>query len=475
MRPFSPSTTASGLLARLAWPLGLLMAACTALFSVGSLAQEGAKPYQTILPNGLKVVVQEDHRSPTVVHMVWYRVGAIDEVDGSSGLAHVLEHLMFKGTRTLKPGEFNDRVAKAGGRDNAFTSQDYTAYFQQIPKAALPQMMALEADRMANLQFANTEFDKEIQVVMEERRWRTDDQPQALVHEALMSSAFVEHPYRRPVIGWMRDLENMTANDAREWYRRWYHPNNAVVVVVGDVQHEAVFAEARRTYGKIRAATLPTAKPLGEPPQQGIRRVSVKAPAKLPYLAMAWKVPKLSDVNKDREAYALEVLAAVLDGHEAARLGRDLVRAQKVAVSAGAGYDGTQRGEALFYLDGTPSEGHSVVELEAALRTAVREIAERGVTEQELSRVKVQMVASQVYKRDSTMGLAMEIGGAEMTGLGWQNINRVLEQLRSVTPAEVQAVAKKYLVDDQLTVAVLDPQPVDPNAKPRERPAGLLH
>jgi zinc protease len=205
-------------------------------------------------------------------------------------------------------------VAEAGGRDNAFTSRDYTAYFQIVPKAALPEMMKLEADRMANLKLEAKEFDAEIKVVMEERRLRTDDNPQALVHEALNSVMFQAHPYRRPIIGWMDDLENMTWQDARDWYRQWYAPNNAYVVVVGDVDHRDVFRLAQKYYGSHKPQVLPLRKPQNEPEQAGVRRVSVKAPAKLPYLAMAWKMPKLRDVQKDREPYALDVLAGVLDG-----------------------------------------------------------------------------------------------------------------------------------------------------------------
>jgi len=432
-----------------------------------------ANPFETTLPNGLRVIVKEDHRAPTVVHMVWYRAGAIDEVDGTSGVAHVLEHMMFKGTAKLGPGEFSKRVAALGGRDNAFTSLDYTAYFEQVPKRALPEMMALEADRMANLKLDAKEFAQEIKVVMEERRMRTDDNPQALVQERMNAVAFQAHPYRRPVIGWMNDLENMTYLDARDWYRRWYAPNNATVVVVGDVDHAAIFRLAGKTYGGIKRHVLPERRPLAEPEQLGIKRLSVKAPAKLPYLEMAWKVPKLKDVEHDREPYALEMLAAVLDGHAAARLSKNLVRGLKIAQSADAGYDPTLRGEAQFVLDGQPAEGHTLTDLEAALRAEIQRLQEEPVSAEELTRIKTQIIASQIYKRDSMMGQAMEIGSAEVTGIGWRNIDNILDKIRSVTPEEVQAVAKKYFRDDALTVAVLDPQPIAA-ATARPAPTGPL-
>ena len=422
-----------------------------------------ANPYETTLPNGLHVIVKEDHRAPTALQMVWYKTGSIDEKDGSSGLAHALEHLMFKGTKKVKPGEFSQRVAAAGGRDNAFTSYDYTAYYQQVPARALPEMMMLEADRMANLQIPQKEYDQEIKVVMEERRWRTEDDPTALVHESLNSMAFQAHPYRRPVIGWMDDLIHMHRDDAMQWYKTWYAPNNAWLVIAGDVKHEDVFKLAAKYYGGIKPHTLPERKPQNEPEQKGIRRVVVKAPAKLPYIAMAWKVPKLKDVDKDREPYALTVLAAVLDGGGASRLAKNLVRGQKLAQSAGAGYDSTARGETLFVMDGQPAEGHNVVELETALRGEIKRIQDQGVSPEELARIKTQTIAGQVFKRDSVMGQAMEIGATEVIGMDWRDIDKITDKIRSVTADEVQAVAKKYFGDDTLTVATLDPQPIDEN------------
>ncbi|RLJ67959.1 M16 family metallopeptidase [Sulfurisoma sediminicola] len=451
-------------------PLLALLATCIAVSPTPTFAN----PFETKLANGLRVIVKEDRRAPTAVHMVWYRAGAMDEKDGTSGVAHVLEHMMFKGTKHYAAGEFNKIVAEAGGRDNAFTSLDYTAYFQIVPKRALPRMMELEADRMANLQLTAKEFEQEIKVVMEERRMRTEDNPQSLVHEALYAAAFKAHPYRRPIIGWMDDLEHMSYTDARDWYHAWYTPSNAYVVVVGDVDHQAVFDLAAKTYGRIKPHALPERKPQNEPEQPGIKRVTVKAPAKLPYLAMAWKVPKLKDVDADREPYALEVLATVLDGHDAARFSKNLVRGSKIAQSAGAGYDGTLRGEAMFILDGQPAEGRTVAELEAALRAELKRVQDEGVSPEELARVKTQTIASQVYKRDSMMAQAMEIGGIEAAGHKWQDIDKLLEKIRGVTAEEVLVVARKYFNDDALTVAVLDPLPLD-QAKPRKPAVAVRH
>lgn len=441
--------------------------------AAGSLAGPTAQEFR--LSNGMKVIVNEDHRAPTVAHMVWYRVGSMDEQNGVTGVAHVLEHMMFKGTKQLKPGEFSERVAKLGGRENAFTSKDYTAYFQQVEKSRLEKVMALEADRMHNLTMDAAEFGKEIRVVMEERRLRTDDQPLSLLNEALNATAWVAHPYRNPIVGWMDDLQNMKASDALDWYRRWYAPNNATLVVSGDVDARQVLALAQKYYGRIPSKPLPVTRPQQEPVQTGIKRVTVKAPAENPYLIMAWKVPKLNDVEKDDEPFALEVLAAVLDGYDNARLPARLVRTERLANSVDAGYDGMERGPVMFAMSGEPTQGTSLEKLEAALRAEIARVANDGVSEQELRRVKAQLIASQVYKRDSVFGQAMEIGTMEMAGISHKQVDRIIERLSAVTPAQVQAVARKYFSDDQLTVATLSPLPMTEQAARPASVPGLRH
>ncbi|MDY0013739.1 MAG: pitrilysin family protein [Rhodocyclaceae bacterium] len=446
-----------------------------AVLATGAAPAAWGNPFETRLANGMKLIVKEDPRAPSAVHMVWYRVGAMDEVDGSSGVAHLLEHMMFKGTRKVGPGEFNKRVAALGGRDNAFTSHDYTAYFQQVPADRLEVVMSLEADRMAHLRLNDGEFAKELEVVKEERRLRTDDQPHSLVHEQLQASALLAHPYRRPVIGWMSDLERMKPEDARAWYRTWYAPNNATLVVVGDVDHRRVFEQARRHYGALSAKPLPSRREVSEPPQRGERRAVVRAPAELPYLALAWPTPTVRDLNKDRDYFALQVLAAVLDGYDGARLSTRLVKsAQPMAVSAGAGFDGMSRGASLFMLEGTPSAGYSVAELEAGLKGEIARIRQEGITSEELSRVKAQAVAAQVYKRDSLMGQAMEIGMLEMAGFSWRDDERLLAGLKSVTAEEVKAVANRYFQDETLTVVRLDPLPLAAR-KPAKASPTLRH
>jgi len=430
----------------------------------------GPVTVERMLPNGMKVLVREDHRAPTVVHLVLYRIGSIDEINGLTGVSHVLEHMMFKGTKTLGVGEFSRRVAERGGRENAFTSRDYTGYFQQIHRDHLPEMMKLEADRMANLVVDDAEFGREIQVVMEERRLRTEDRAQALVYEQLMAGAFIASPYRRPVIGWMSDLESMTAEDIRDWYRRWYTPSNAVLVVAGDVSADEVWKLAQDSYGRVGAGELPQRKPQVEPKQRGERRAWVEAPAENPYLAMGFKVPRLRDVEKDTDPYALEMLAAVLDADENGRLTRNLIRGSRVANQVGAGYGLVARGPALFILDGTPADGQDTTALEKGLRGEIARIAEEGVRDDELERIKAQYLAGEIYKRDSVMAQAMEIGGLEMAGFSWRDADRILERIGQVSAADVQAVAREYFGNDTLTAVTLLPQPIDPNAPRREVP-----
>lgn len=432
-----------------------------------------AQTHEHKLANGLRVIVKEDHRAPTVATMVWYKAGGMDEFNGTTGVAHVLEHMMFKGTKTVPAGEFSKIIAAAGGRDNAFTSKDYTAYFQQLHKSHLPLSFRLEADRMANLVLSREEFAKEIKVVMEERRWRTDDRPRSLVYEQLMATMFNAHPYRIPVVGWMNDLEHMTYLDAKQWYERWYAPNNAIVVVVGDVEPRQVFALAEKYFGPVKAKVLPERKLQAEPEQRGARGVTVKAPAELPYVLMGYRVPVLRDPERDWEPYALEMLAGVLDGNEAARLISTLVREERLAIGVSAGYDNTQRGPGVFTISATPSAGRTVAELERALRREFARIVDQGVSDDELKRVKAQLVASQVFQRDSMFFQAMQIGTLETMGYSHKDIDLMISKLRAVTAAQVQDVARKYLVDDRLTVAILDPQPIDkPAAVP---PEGLRH
>ncbi len=464
--------------------LSLLLACFTAS---GALAQMPPKVEQFTLANGMTVIVKPDHRAPTAAHMLWVRVGSMDEVDGSSGVAHVLEHMLFKGTPDVKPGEFSRRVAALGGRDNAFTSRDATGYHQQIPAARLEDVMRLEADRFAHNQWPDDEFKREIEVVKEERRLRTEDSPRALMYEAANAMTFTASPYRRPVVGWMSDLDAMTPDDARDFYRRWYVPANAAVVVTGDVEVAEVRRLAEKYYAPIAARALPLRKPRQEPGQTGLRRLDFKAVASQAYVSLAFKVPKLeaadlldaavasgsqSVASPGRDALALTVLAAVLDGYSGARLQRALEQDNiagdgRLADSAGASNGLLGRGPQLFMLDGVPAAGKTAVQLAAALRQQVALVARDGVSEAELNRVKTQWAASETYKLDSVFSQARELGSNWITGLPLDASTRLIAKLRTITSAEVQAVAGRYFGDDQLSMATLLPQPADPNRTPR--------
>lgn len=458
-----------------------------------AFAQDAGGVQQFKLANGLTVIVKPDHRAPTAAHMLWVRVGSMDEVDGTSGVAHVLEHMMFKGTKLLKPGDFSKQVAALGGRDNAFTGRDATGYHQQIPANKLEDVMRLEADRFANNQWVDDEFKREIEVVKEERRMRTEDSARALLAEAANAVTFTTSPYRRPVVGWMADIEALTPDDVRNFHHRWYVPGNAAVVITGDVEFDQVKRLAEKYYGVIAPGVMPVRKPRPEVEQVGERSLNFKAPASQAYVSLAFKVPKLEAEDltsltlnattmtaSGRDALALTVLSAVLDGYSGARLQRALEQggadgSQRVADNAGA-YSGlTGRGPQLFVLYGVPSEGKTTAQVASALRAQVALIAKDGVSDAELNRVKTQWVASQTYKLDSVFAQANELGANWINGFPLDADARTITQLRSITSAEVQAVAAKYFIDDHLTTATLLPQPLDPNRKPRVATAGMRH
>jgi zinc protease len=427
------------------------------------------------LDNGMKVIVKEDHRAPVVVSQVWYKVGSSYEPDGVTGISHVLEHMMFKGTEKFGPGEFSRIIAALGGNENAFTSRDYTAYFETLAVEHLERALELEADRMRNVRLDPAEFAKEIEVVKEERRLRTEDKPSGKVFEQFNAVAWRSSPYRNPVIGWMNDLEHMTVDDLANWYRRWYAPNNATLVVVGDVRPEAVREMAERHFGPLETSEIPPLKPAAEPKQVGETRIEVKVPAKQPYLLMGYKTPIVGQSEEPWEPYALYVLSSVLDGGDSARLSRQLVRGSGIAASAGTEYGSYARLPGMFLLSGTPTDGHSVAEVEQGLRDQVAALRHQLIDEKELKRVVTLAVASKVYQADSLFYQAMEIGVLETVGLDWRLIESEIEAIKSVTPEQVRTVARRYLIDENLTVATLKPLPMEQQAASPAAVAGGRH
>ena len=422
---------------------------------------EDGKVYEQVLSNGMKILVKVDRRSPVVVNQVWYKVGSSYEYNGITGISHVLEHMMFKETEHLKIGEFSEIVAENGGRDNAFTGKDYTAYFQTIAADRLPLMMQLEADRMRNVRISEEEFKKELEVVKEERRWRTEDKPGSLTYERFQAAAFMNSPYHHPIVGWMEDLNTLTMHDAMDWYRRWYAPNKAIQVVVGDVNPYEVFALAKNTFGKHKAVDLDPPKPQPETPQLGARRIQVHGRAELPSILLGWKVPSMvtakGDVNIEKDVYALEVLAGVLSGGSSARFPRELVREHQVAQGAGASYSLADRLQTLFTLSGSPAKGKTAADLEAALMAQIQRIKTEPVTEAELNRVKSQVLAADVYEKDSMFYQGLVLGLLETVGLSWKKADEYVTRVQGVTAADIQAVANKYFTARGLTVGELVP------------------
>lgn len=417
--------------------------------------------HEKTLSNGLKVLVKEDHRAPVATAQVWYKVGSANEYSGITGVSHVLEHMMFKGTPKYPLGEFSQILAQVGARDNAFTSRDYTAYFQLLSVSQLETSFKLESDRMAALTLDEAEFLKEVEVVKEERRLRTDDNPNALTYEQFNAVAFNNSAYQNPVIGWMNDIDNMNVADLRAWYESYYSPANATLIVVGDVKPEQIFTMAEKYYGKVPTRPVVEVKPRVETPQIGTRRVELKAVAKLPYMLIGYKVPTLKTIENDEEAYALYILAGILDGGRSSRLSKHLIREQEIAASAGAGYSLYAQHESLFMFEGTPNKGHSVEELEQAIDREIKNLQTELVSSEELARVKAQVVAGEVYKLDSVQGQAYLIGTLESVGLGWQVMKDYEAKVKAVTVEQIRSAAQKYLIADTKTVAVLIPVTAD--------------
>ena len=439
---------------------------CTILLCLPVFATSaGSKVSERVLSNGLKVLVKEDHRSLVAVSQVWYKVGSSYEPGGITGISHMLEHMMFKGTDKHPVGEFSRIIAENGGEENAFTGQDYTAYFQTMEASRLAVSFELEADRMRNLHLLPEELKKELQVVTEERRMRTDDNPQAKMQEQFMALAYSNSPYKHPVIGWPADIANYTVEDLQAWYQRWYAPNNATLVVVGDVQANAVFEMAEKYFGSLKSGDIKILKPQTEIDQLGVRKMTVKVPAKLPSVLMGYKVPALKTAEKEIDAYALEVLAGVLDGGNSARLTSVLVRGKQIAVSAGASYGLPSRLSDLFELEATPAEGKTVNDLEVALKDEIKKLQQNLVSNEELQRIKAQVLASDIFQKDSNFYQAMELGILETVGLGWQKADEYVAKINQVTAEQVRDVAKKYLIEDHLSVAYLEPQTINLTAE----------
>ena len=419
------------------------------------------------LDNGLQIVVIEDHRAPVVVHMLWYRAGAADEPAGKSGIAHFFEHLMFKATDDMEAGEFSDVVAANGGSDNAFTSQDYTAYYQRIAADRLGLMMQMEAERMRDLLLTEEDIETEREVILEERAQRTDNNPNALASEQMTAALYMNHPYRIPVIGWRHEVENLSREDALAFYRRFYAPDNAVLVVAGDVEPEEVLALARQYYGPLApTGDLPVRKRPSEPPQLAERRLQFSDPrVSQPYLRRMYLAPERNPGDQ-KEAAALTYLAEILGGNGATSvLGNALQFDQQIAVYANAGYSATSYDPDTFGLVVVPVPGVSLQEAEDAMDAVIAQFMQDGVDPEQFERIKMQIRASEIYALDDVNGIAQRYGAALTSGLTIADVEAWPDILQAVTPEDIMAAARDVFDRDRSVTGWIMPADMDTSAE----------
>ena len=430
------------------------------LFVLSGLAEARAgvfNPTTFTLKNGMQVVIVENPRVPVVTHMVWYRVGSADEGPGETGIAHFLEHLMFKGTKTRKPGEFSQIVARNGGQENAFTSTDYTAYFQTIAADRLEMVMEMEADRMTNLVITDKEVEPERLVVLEERRSRVDNNPGAILGEHINGALFLNHPYRNPVIGWEHDIKALDIKRILAFYKRWYAPNNAILVVAGAITAEQVRPLAKKYYGKIPAQPPVVRNRAKEPPQKAAREVVLRDKrVRQPSWRRSFLAPTLQWGDKTH-VYPLEVLSNILGGGASSRLYRRLVVENKTAVSSGAYYSGDDRGPGRFVFYASPRGDVSMDALETAVEAEITDVIKNGITADEVLRAKERMVAEAVYARDSLSGGARALGAALASGLSVDDVESWPDNIAAVTAKQINAAAKALFDNNRSVTGLLLP------------------
>ncbi len=436
------------------------------LLSAWPSSARSAHPKEYILDNGLKVLLVESPKAPVVTVQIWYKVGSRNEIMGRAGLSHMLEHMMFKGTPKYGKGLFSKIIRKNGGNDNAFTSQDFTGYFENLAADRTELALELEADRLRGLLLDDKEFQLEREVVKEERRLRTEDDPQSFLAESLFAQAFLMHPYHWPIIGWFPDLNAMTREDLKQHYDTYYVPNNATLVVVGDIKAEALLPMIKRLFEPIPSKPVPPSQIVAEPEQRGERRIVVKRDAQLPFIMAGYRVPNF----KDHDAYALTVLESILSHGKSARLYQSLIYEQKKALAVGAEYNLLATDPELFYCFVVVKPGQKVEEVEQALYREIAKLQTAPPQAKELERAKNQVEADYIFGQDSNFRQAMLLAQAETVGAGWRQVDQFVERLRGVTAKDVQRVAKRYLTQDSRTVGILIPAPTPP-ATPAPSPA----
>jgi zinc protease len=444
---------------------GVLLLLLPFILSV-AISEAGLKEnvFETVLPNGLKVILLENHKAPLVTFQVWYRVGSRNEAWGKTGLSHMLEHMMFKGTEKVGPEEFSRIIQENGGNDNAFTSHDYTAYFENISADRVQVSIDLESDRMQNLLLREQDFRTERMVVMEERRLRTEDNPQANLQEHMEATAFLTSPYHWPTIGWKEDIERFTLDDLKAYYGTYYSSVNAILVVAGDFKREELLPKIERAFGSIAKGIAPNQERDVDPKQIGERRIFIKKEAQLPTIVMGYHIPNL----REPDSYVLEVVATLLSAGKSSRFYQSLVREKRLALSADADHSLLSRDPSLFYLSAELLPGKEVTEVEKALDQEVERLKKELVGMHELEKTKNQIEASFIFGQDSLFYQGMLLARHEIA-LAWRAIDDYLPSIRKVSPEDIQRVAKKYLTPDNRTVAILIPLPPE-EGKPA--PAG---
>lgn len=408
--------------------------------------------------NGLKLIVLQDDRAPVVVSQLWYHVGASYEHEGITGISHALEHLMFKSTGNAAAGEFSRLVAERGGSDNAFTGKHYTTYFQRIASDSLELCIKYEADRMNGLVFDTVEFEREMDVIREERSLRVDSSPLSRFYERFMANVYTRSRLRHPVIGWPEDIQQLELDELKQWYKRWYVPNNATLVIAGDVQFEAVDELVTKYFSAIPSRPLQPVKSWSEPPQNGLKVIQGYGQTSSAYLLMAFQAPAITQLDDPADAYALEVLSGILDGGGSARFSRFLQREQEIAVSASVSYDPFERLQGLFSITAVPSAGITLQALQDAVMQQIDSLKEVPVSEEELKRVKAQVVSSRVYERDSLFYSAMQIGRLETAGLDRQLLDSYVAEIERVGADDIRRVAERYFVETALTLGQFRPE-----------------
>jgi len=451
-----------------------------------TFAENNQKIHSNTLKNGLKVIVKIDNRSPIFVSQVWYKVGSSYEHDGITGISHMLEHMMFKESKNLKDGEFTKIIDTNGGVQNAFTTHDFTAYYEVLKSDKLDLALKLEAERMRNLTLNKDAFEKEKQVVLEERRMRIDDKPYSHLYERLLAASYISNPYHHPVIGWPEDIKQYTVEDIKSWYNKWYYPNNAILVVVGDVNPKEVFNLANKHFGKINKNQTPILKNRSEIQNLGTKNIEVQLPAKVPMVMLSFMAPNVSNISEEilkkaikdnsidkisnfKDAITLEMISAILSNDNSSRLPKSLVRESKVATSAGSQYDSFGLHKGLFVLHGIPTAKTDVKILKKAILKELKNLIKESVSNQEIEKIKNQIISNKVYSEDDISNQAIQIGSLESLNVTWRFYEIYLQELQKITAEDIKAVAKKYFIDKNLTVAYLKPLDMEDHLSKRKQ------